>query len=67
MGAVLNVRITSPTEGQVLGYIKIYDVVGNLVNYSIKQDILAAAQAKGINTKDVTTLRPGLLLERIGF
>ena len=56
MGAVLNVRITAPTEGQVLAYIKIYDVVGNLVNYSIKQDILAAAQARGIKTTDITTL-----------
>lgn len=53
-GTAIRARIAPPSEGTVYGSFKIYDLVGNLVNYAVKQDLLAGAQSKGLNTNGLS-------------
>ena len=57
-GALINARITIPPDSsnKVWGYLKIYDIAGNIVNYSLKQDLRALAIAAGLDVENITTL-----------
>jgi len=56
VGTAFNVILTPPDSGKIYGYLKVYDAVGNLVNYSVKTDIIASAQAKGLVVDGVSLL-----------